>query len=175
MTRLSCLNGSCHGSPAGDPPDPFMGFFFFFCPIRRIRIDENPFFFKSSPSQLELPSLHAHGFTASRPSPVRRSFSHHSLSRSPAAALSLLALYLLPFSALPLSLCDETLRRVRTFSAMIRRADDRSLSEETLRLISHACREWGFLQVLNHGLRVFADDAEWGFFRYVGSGYGFLE
>jgi hypothetical protein len=30
-TRLSCLNGSCHGSPAGDPPDPFM-FFFFFSP-----------------------------------------------------------------------------------------------------------------------------------------------
>jgi hypothetical protein len=82
---------------------------------------------------------------------------------------------LLPFSALPLSLCDETLRRFRTFSTMIRRADDRSLSEETLRLISHACREWGFLQVVNHGLRVFADNAEWGFFWYVGSGYGFLE
>jgi hypothetical protein len=28
-TRLSYLNGSCRGSPAGDPPDPFMFLFFF--------------------------------------------------------------------------------------------------------------------------------------------------
>jgi hypothetical protein len=28
MTRLSYLNGSCRGSPAGDPPDPFIFFFF---------------------------------------------------------------------------------------------------------------------------------------------------
>jgi hypothetical protein len=29
-TRLSCLNGSCRGSPAGDLPDPFMFFFFYY-------------------------------------------------------------------------------------------------------------------------------------------------
>ena len=29
-TRLSSLNGSCHGSPGGDPPNPFMIFYFYF-------------------------------------------------------------------------------------------------------------------------------------------------
>jgi hypothetical protein len=53
---------------------------------------------------------------------------------------------------------------------MSQQVDDQSLCEETLGLISHACREWGFFQVVNHGLRV---SDEWGFFRYVGSGYGF--
>lgn len=31
-------------------------------------------------------------------------------------------------------------------------SDDQSLCEETLGLISHACREWGFFQVVNHGV-----------------------
>ena len=139
-------------------------FLFFFHLIKRIRIrnkiDEKlkTFFFKSSPSQL------SRATTPSPPHGPHRSFSHHSLSCSLATALCLL-----PFSTLPLSLCKETLR---TFSAMSSRANDQSLCEETLGLISHACREWGFFQVVNHGLQV---SAEWGFFRYVGSGYGFLE
>jgi hypothetical protein len=31
-------------------------------------------------------------------------------------------------------------------------SDDQSLCEETLGLISNACREWGFFQVVNHGV-----------------------